>query len=266
MSIIRTCHQSELFKFLQSEIRRPGVNSVEEMIENNFTLYTRRGNDEYLENLNITDIILRMEAIKIENVSDILRQTLSSKFKGAYFGGVNDRASGIAPVEFRTLFHAHNILETIRFNMDQYLYEPINEIIRESRENGILPWFLSNALRKHQLENEYLDMEDGPEILTMDHLAIGFLACLVPMIMSLVAFVCELYHYHIALDVAAFRALLARKFRGLFKEYFHRKFLNEIIPEMCVKSKRLQGPAEHGRIIMVQPKNDSTTHDLAQKI
>lgn len=37
--IIRTCHQSELFKYLQQDLRKPTIKSVQELIEKNFTYY-----------------------------------------------------------------------------------------------------------------------------------------------------------------------------------------------------------------------------------
>ena len=37
--IIRTCYQSELFKYLQKDARKPEVKSIVEMIERNFTFY-----------------------------------------------------------------------------------------------------------------------------------------------------------------------------------------------------------------------------------
>lgn len=38
--IIRTCYQSELFKYLQTDSRKPRIKSFDEMIEKNFTWYT----------------------------------------------------------------------------------------------------------------------------------------------------------------------------------------------------------------------------------
>lgn len=36
---MRACYQSELFKYLQSDKRKPEVKTIVEMIERNFTFY-----------------------------------------------------------------------------------------------------------------------------------------------------------------------------------------------------------------------------------
>lgn len=41
--IIRTCYQSELFKYLQQDLRKPEVKSIPELIERGFTLYDATG-------------------------------------------------------------------------------------------------------------------------------------------------------------------------------------------------------------------------------
>lgn len=38
--------------------------------------------------------------------------------------------------------------------------------------------------------------EIGPEVLTMEHLDIGFVVCLIPMGLSVLVFICELVVYH----------------------------------------------------------------------
>lgn len=43
--IIRTCYQSELFTFLQADIRKPPVATINELIERNFTVYTVHSNE-----------------------------------------------------------------------------------------------------------------------------------------------------------------------------------------------------------------------------
>lgn len=46
--IIRTCYQSELFKYLQNDIRKPYIKTIDELIERNFTFYCAPV-DEWLE-------------------------------------------------------------------------------------------------------------------------------------------------------------------------------------------------------------------------
>lgn len=45
--IIRTAYQGVMFEFLQKEMRKPTVTSIDEMIEQNFTFYMSRGYKSY---------------------------------------------------------------------------------------------------------------------------------------------------------------------------------------------------------------------------
>ena len=66
-------------------------------------------------------------------------------------------------------------------------FEVYNEVQFWLESNGVMEkWRRDITLRKSKQE------ELGPQVLTMDHLAIGFLACLIPAILSVVAFVGEL--------------------------------------------------------------------------
>ena len=47
--IIRTCYQSELYKNLQTDMRRPRVKTIDEMNEKNFTLVCLNGQEQYFE-------------------------------------------------------------------------------------------------------------------------------------------------------------------------------------------------------------------------
>ena len=70
--------------------------------------------------------------------------------------------------------------------------------------NEMLAWLESNGLmehwrRKFQFYSSSLPEDIGPQVLTMDHLRVGFLACLIPLFLSVIVFIGELiyqdFHY-----------------------------------------------------------------------
>ena len=69
-------------------------------------------------------------------------------------------------------------------------FDPFFEVYNEYKgwleSNGIMEkWRRDNLVRKTKPE------EIGPQVLTMDHLGIGFSACLIPAIISIAAFILE---------------------------------------------------------------------------
>jgi hypothetical protein len=49
--IIRTCYQSELYKNLQTDMRRPRVKTIDEMNEKNFTLVYANGDEDFFDEI-----------------------------------------------------------------------------------------------------------------------------------------------------------------------------------------------------------------------
>ena len=82
--------------------------------------------------------------------------------------------------------------------------------------NDVNIWFESNGImEKWRRESEYSSTkpdELGPQILTMDHLKIGFLACLVPLIIIIPVFIAELVRSKVEIAI---------------KKYFHRILKSE---------------------------------------
>ena len=75
----------------------------------------------------------------------------------------------------------------LMFKMFSPFLEIYNEVKLGLESNGVM--------EKWRRDNEILETnpeELGPQVLTMEHLKIGFLACLIPAIISLIAFVGEL--------------------------------------------------------------------------
>ena len=82
--------------------------------------------------------------------------------------------------------------------------------------NDVKIWFESNGImekwRRDLRDSSTKPDELGPQILTMDHLKIGFLACLVPLIFIIPVFIAELVRSKVEIAI---------------KKYFHRVLKSE---------------------------------------
>ena len=82
--------------------------------------------------------------------------------------------------------------------------------------NDVKIWFESNGImEKYRQDSKLVSKKQddlGPQILSMDHLKIGFLACLVPMAVSIAVFIAELVRWKIEIAI---------------KKYFHRVLKSE---------------------------------------
>ena len=81
--------------------------------------------------------------------------------------------------------------------------------------NDVKIWFESNGImekwRRDSEDSSTKPDELGPQILTMDHLKIGFLACLVPLIIIIPVFIAEIVRSKVEIAI---------------KKYFHRSLLS----------------------------------------
>ena len=65
--------------------------------------------------------------------------------------------------------------------------EVFNEILAKMEPNGMMEyWRRFKSFSTTKIE------QIGPQVLTLDHLKIGFLACCIPMVLAVIAFIGEL--------------------------------------------------------------------------
>lgn len=139
----------------------------------------------------------------MKNYISFVEQTIDHNFKGIVRGGTNDLIAwnnymsnrGITSIKMMkqfTQFTANSIL----FPRNHFLVEEYNEIIRRLRDSGIADYLWNFFIRKNEKVDAY-----GPEILTLDQLGVGFIACLFPLGLSIVAFFGELLTDFIARKV-----------------------------------------------------------------
>lgn len=149
----------------------------------------------------------------------LLEKTLDHNFKGivtgdakllTYFDHVNS-PRGITSLKLMKQFTGFRPL-SFSFPHSHFLIEEYNEIIRRLRDSGIINFWYELFIRKNEKVEAF-----GPEVLTLDQLRVGFIACLIPLSMSFVAFVCELIINRLALKVFELCKREVASFKLLFK-------------------------------------------------
>lgn len=222
--VIRTCHQSELFKCLQQDLRKPRIKNLEELIDNNFTWYhpgeagygiiddpaydryqgfdSMRTSRYYvkicsrLKRKTYLDICGVDETCKHEDVASdsankatflMTPATLESLYRNEYRAGSGSIT--LLDDSVRTAFRC------VVFKRHSPYFEHFNEKIGELVSSGILHYYFwqSKFMRDKMKEAE----ETGPEVLTMEHLEIGFIVCGVPLALAIIVFIFEIVVYRI---------------------------------------------------------------------
>lgn len=72
-------------------------------------------------------------------------------------------------------------------------YEAFNEVIGRMLSSGLIRYWYENQYKK--IDNFLVEI--GPQILTLDHLGVGFIACLIPLMLSILVFFIEILSKHI---------------------------------------------------------------------
>ena len=87
-------------------------------------------------------------------------------------------------------------------------FEIFNEVLGRMEANGLMQLYRESFYffaQKRKLE------DIGPQILTMDHLRVGFLACCVPLILSVIAFIGEKVWSRFVIAVEKYLQRVCRK-------------------------------------------------------
>lgn len=73
-------------------------------------------------------------------------------------------------------------------------FEEFNGKVGSMISSGLIDhWYKNNLRLKRELQ---VEGEIGPEVLTMEHLEIGFIAFLIPLGLSFFVFICEIVAFH----------------------------------------------------------------------
>lgn len=153
---------------------------------------------------------------KPQFISEILNYTLDHNFNGIVSGFTSQLSSFSNNYYRRGVLSLRMMEQKIGFKplsflfiRNNWLIPEYNEIIRRLRDAGILEFWNSFYIRREKPD------EFGPEVLTLSHLELCFYACMIPLAMSIIAFVCELYselitYFYRKLKRQIWRSLMSR--------------------------------------------------------
>lgn len=219
--IIRTCYQSELFKCLQRDLRKPRFKVFQELIDNNFTWYHpfEPGEGKFIDDpfYNRYEYVFSLKNYCFESfrsrMAEVSYEVICEKLEGGncdiqdYLAEPSHKATMLMTPESLSEIYNRRLRsgagsislldETIRtffrcvaFRPFDPYYEIFNEKIDELISSGIIPhyFWISGFLRSRGKVSEAA----GPQVLTMEHLEIGFIICLTPLIVSIAVFLAEI--------------------------------------------------------------------------
>lgn len=130
---------------------------------------------------NILDIVAEPKNARTLEIS---REYLEILEKARY-------RSGKSSFKFLT-DHERSILHAFAFTPYDPFYEEFDEKIRILVEADLCPYRMNGEVLKNGGKNGLYDEEVPALVLSMDDLGIGFIACLIPLALSVLVFVIEL--------------------------------------------------------------------------
>ena len=161
--------------------------------------------------------------------SDIISEPSNRACKRAFSNDIN-----------AVMFYAYRSGETSLVKLDEdYMTFPIALLFKDyspylETYNEMLGWMESNGLiglwRQNYMEYSDRKSEDiGPQKLTMDHLKLGFLACLIPISFCIAAFISEVLLPKVANAIRKYvykaimrkRILLLDALRGSMQDFLY---------------------------------------------
>jgi ABC-type amino acid transport substrate-binding protein len=166
--VMRTVYLGSMYGFVQSDMTHKSVETVEEMVKNNFKFYVVGWNDDML-----TDAGIKKENIVTIEANEV--GIIMEKLKNPNFKGVFARSSS------RILYFNHikqfnfiyKMTERSLFNVQVVLFlrksspftEPINRKLQQLTEGGFINLWHRKHHRKHDTTSSL-----GPKVLTFTHL------------------------------------------------------------------------------------------------
>lgn len=214
--IMRTAYQGKMFQFLQKDMRKPEVKSIEEMIENNFTFFVLQDSPpfEIMELFQrfvykkltfflsyvifITFLIIwfraRFAKISIENflTTDIFFNISKPGSKKATIMEGQQVPYMVDHLKIKTqpilLDQAFFTIQAgFAIHREFYFNQQLNRKIVQALESGLMNHWKSEI----NIKPVILDSSE-PKVLTMDHLMIGFQVYVLCILICVIAFIWEI--------------------------------------------------------------------------
>jgi hypothetical protein len=153
--VFTAAYQGSLYRFLEQDIKKKEVQSIEEMIESDFKFYSY---DSMLEMIEDNSLInQRLITMPYSDFGPILKKLRSSSFEGTMVSGLN---------EILLLNQRNEYNFTFRKNF--FIIPSINTVIRNLVSAGIV-----EHIHKRFLDEKLLSAKKpltGPKVLTLEHM------------------------------------------------------------------------------------------------
>lgn len=194
--IIRTAYQGKMFEFLQKNITKSEIQTIDELVERNFTLFVR---DIYIYKNVEMDFYKKIRVVPINSEEEFLIETFliyNKSFKGAlqepaltyYHKVITSRGQLL-----KRVMKERVDLETSGLSLpkNHKFYDLFNDKLQQLFQSGIISYY--NEFWTEWLDPKryaHLYMEE-PQILTLEHLEAGFVIWLISLTFAVLVFVIE---------------------------------------------------------------------------
>ncbi|CAG9811245.1 unnamed protein product [Chironomus riparius] len=199
--VIRTCYQGKLFEFTTTAVRKPEYKTLDDLKNENFTLYISKGkhSDKTIKFID-SAIGLPIEYVSDYEYSDIYIDNISDpSFKGTLFSSDLEHAMNVyylnmpietrfIPTPFTKSYYA------IGFIFPNLWNERFKEIISDLITGGFVNYHLE-LMTKSKWNMIRTSFEPENIVLNLHHLGFGFQICLIFAYLSFVTFLAEIGYF-----------------------------------------------------------------------
>ncbi|KAG5681325.1 hypothetical protein PVAND_010772 [Polypedilum vanderplanki] len=188
--VLRSIYQGSLYKFLQSDGRYKEVETIEELIDKNFTLLIHESNIEILTDY--PKLLKQSQLIKRDVVKDSLDKMMSSSKKVTILGTrviFIDYSRDHRTFPYKLLKeNLMTISVVMYYQKDFYLKDAINSKIRRIVAGGLVNYWLKEFDHIDMWNNENFE----PKVLTFDHMIGAFGLLIIGNVLALLIFIIEI--------------------------------------------------------------------------
>lgn len=187
--VIRTAYQGKSFEFLQQTMLKKEVQTIQEMIDRNFTLYAA---DCISRTFSVPEMYPGLSIVYTSDKegSEISKRIYrNSSFNGAAFVNMfvtKNFTEGTDGHSVKLLKEGmFKVFKGLQIPRNSVLFESFNNIIKRLLEGGILQIWIK------QYYEDVKKPEQGPTVLTMEHLSVGFFIWLFFLLLAALGFIIE---------------------------------------------------------------------------
>ena len=165
--VMRTVYHGSMYGFLQSDMTKRAIESLDEMVERKFKFYIFGWNANFLDNIGIK----RNDIVSVnENQIDSIMENLKNPDFKSTFVRAQVYVSYINYFQiYNYTYETHqqslmNAMVVLYFQKSSFFTKPFSMKIRQLTEAGIINLWHQKYLRKHKKT-----LACGPKVLTMKH-------------------------------------------------------------------------------------------------